>query len=109
MRPATVNHRLTPNRRTRYVVENDAFAAFVRRVVAAQGRRIAAGDIEGLAELLALADHVETSIRTAVQTLHDQHGYSWAEIADRSGTSRQAAHKRWRLDVATDLLIEVTD
>jgi hypothetical protein len=36
------------------VVENDDYAAFVRRAVAAHGRRIAAGDVEGLADMIAL-------------------------------------------------------
>lgn len=48
MRPRNVRRALTP-RRPRRVVENDDYAVFVRRIVAAHGRRIAGGDIEGLA------------------------------------------------------------
>ncbi len=40
---------LTPERRGR-VVENDQYAAFVRRVIAAYSRRIAAGDIDAMSD-----------------------------------------------------------
>jgi len=94
MSASTVNHALTPNRRVRRVVENDDYAAFTRRVVAAQGRRIAAGDVEGLASLIALGEDIERATATAVAGLRD-FGYSWAEIASRLGISRQAAQQRW--------------
>jgi hypothetical protein len=75
-------------------VENDEYAAFTRRVVTAQGRRIAAGDVEGLPALAALAGTVEAALADAVAGLRDG-GYSWAEIATRLGTTRQAAQQRW--------------
>jgi hypothetical protein len=75
-------------------VENDDYAAFSRRVIAAQARRIAAGDVEGLADLTALEDEVQRAIHTAVSGLRTQ-GYSWAEIATRLGITRQAAQQRW--------------
>ncbi len=91
---STVNKPLTGKRRRRGAVENDSYAAFLRRAVRAHGRRIAGGDVDGLAELLALAGEVEAAIRTAVVGLR-QAGYSWSEIADRLGVTRQAAHQRW--------------
>ena len=84
---------LTANRR-RDVVENDAYAAFARRVLRAYARRVATGDIEALHDLTDLAEQVETATRTAVIGLRDT-GYSWAEIAARLGITRQAAHQRW--------------
>jgi len=84
---------LTANRRPD-VVENDAYAAFARRVLRAYARRVATGDIEALHDLTDLADQVETAIRVAVIGLRDT-GYSWAEIAARLGITRQAAHQRW--------------
>ncbi|MGI5131616.1 hypothetical protein ACQEVB_32765 [Pseudonocardia sp. CA-107938] len=75
-------------------MENDDYAAFTRRIVAAQGRRIAHGDIEGLAALAQLADDVDHALNHAVTGLRAA-GYSWAEIADRLGITRQAAHQRW--------------
>ncbi|MGI9006626.1 MAG: hypothetical protein ACR2FU_10600 [Streptosporangiaceae bacterium] len=96
-RPATgkntVNHRLTPNA-ARPVVENDDYAAFTHRIVAACARRVATGDIETLASLTTLADNVEQAIRAAVLGLRD-HGYSWAGIGSRLGVTRQAAQQRW--------------
>lgn len=91
---ARANADLTPKRRTRRLVENDDYAAFTTRVIRAQGRRIATGDVEGLASLLALEDELRTALHHAVTGLRT-HGYSWAEIAARIGTTRQAAHQRW--------------
>jgi hypothetical protein len=87
------NRRLSPNRR-RDVVENDEYAAFTRRIVRAYSRRVAAGDIEALAAMITLADNVEIAIETAVIGLH-AFGYSWTEIANRLGITRQAARQRW--------------
>jgi hypothetical protein len=92
-RPDSVNRRLTPKRR-RAVVENDDYAAFVRRVVAAYGRRVAAGDVEALAAMTALSADLDQAIGQAVTGLR-AHGYSWAEIGLRLGITRQAAQQRW--------------
>jgi len=89
----TVRSGLTPYRR-RDIVENPEYAAFVRRVLRAYSRRVAAGDIEALRGLVTLAGDVETAIRTAVIGLREHH-YSWAEIAARLGITRQTAHERW--------------
>lgn len=95
--PPSVKLALTPGRprrRTRRVVENDDYAAFVRRVVAAHGRRISSGDIEGLPALAGLAEDIDTAMHTAITGLRAV-GWSWAEIAARLGTTRQAAHERY--------------
>jgi DNA-directed RNA polymerase specialized sigma24 family protein len=90
-----VNPALTPKRRTRPVVENDTYASFARRVVASYGRRIGrVGDVDALADLVALGDQIEAATQDAVIGLRG-HGYSWAEIALRLGISRQAAQQRW--------------
>ena len=49
-RPFPVNKSLTQNLRRR-VVENDEYAAFLRRVIRAYSRRVAAGDIEAIADM----------------------------------------------------------
>jgi hypothetical protein len=95
----TVNRTLTPNRRpqrarVRRVVENEEYAAFIRRVIAAYSRRVAAGDIEALHDLATLSDQLDTAITEAVQGLR-RFGYSWTEIGNRLGISKQAAHQRW--------------
>jgi hypothetical protein len=92
-RPSAVNHLLTPNRRRR-VVENDEYAAFLRRVIRAYSRRVAAGDIEAIADMTALADEIGTATQDAIAGLRVV-GYSWADIALRLNITRQAAQQRW--------------
>jgi hypothetical protein len=41
-----------------------------------------------------LANELDEAIGQAVKGLHGQ-GYSWTEIADRLGITRQAARQRW--------------
>ena len=89
----TVKAALTPNRRRR-VVENDEYAAFVRRAVAAYARRVASGDVEALRDLVGLSADLDTALVNAVKGLR-AFGYSWADIGDRLGISRQAAQQRW--------------
>jgi hypothetical protein len=86
---------LTPKRRLRPVVENDTYAAFTRRILASYGRRIGhTGDVDALADLVALGEDIETAVQHAITALRG-HGYSWAEIAIRLGITRQAAQQRW--------------
>jgi hypothetical protein len=93
MSTPTVKAALTPNRRRR-VVENDEYAAFVRRAVAAYARRVAAGDVEALRDLVGLSADLDTALVNAVKGLR-AFGYSWTEIGDRLGISRQAAQQCW--------------
>ena len=89
----TVNKPLTPNR-PRRVVENDEYAAFLGRVLAAYARRVAAGDVEALTLMLGLSEQIDDAIAQAVNGLRG-FGYSWAEIGNRLGITRQAAQQRW--------------
>ncbi len=81
-------------RRHREPVETSEFAAFTLRVIRAHSRRVGAGDIDSLTDLLAMSRELDAAISTAVRALHE-FGYSWTEIADRLGTSRQNARQRW--------------
>jgi hypothetical protein len=77
-------------------VETDKFDAFARRILRAYGRRVAAGDIEALTSLVDLSAEIDAVTRLAVTGLHNKpYSYSWSEIADRLGTSRQAAQMRY--------------
>ena len=89
----TVNTALTSNR-ARPVVENDAYAAFTRRILRAYARRIAEGDIDSLSLMTSLAADIDQAIAQAITGLRTQ-GYSWAEIGSRLGVTRQAAQQRW--------------
>jgi hypothetical protein len=89
----TVNKPLTPKRRTR-VVENDEYAAFLRRVIRAYSRRVASGDIEAITTMARLSNELEDATRQAITGLRS-YGYSWADIAMRLGITRQGAQQRW--------------
>ncbi len=94
-RPSSVNRSLTPKRPTR-AVENDEYAAFLRRAIAAYSRRVGSGDIDALANMTRLAAHLDQAITDAVHALRTgPTGYSWADIALRLGITRQAAQQRW--------------
>jgi len=84
---------LTPKHRGR-VVENDQYAAFVRRVIAAYSRRVAAGDIDAISDMTRVAAELDDAISQAVAGLRAA-GYAWADIAARLGVTRQAAQQRW--------------
>ncbi len=98
----TVNTRLTPKRRTR-AVENDQYAAFIRRVIRAYSRRVADGDIEAITTMANLSADFDTAIRQAITGLR-AFGYTWADIALRLGITRQGAQQRWadNPDTVTD-------
>ena len=89
---SSVKARLTPNRRR--PVENDEYASFVRRVMRAHARRVAAGDVDAPVDMTELATALDEAITQAVAGLRNA-GYSWAEIAARLGVARQAAQQRW--------------
>jgi hypothetical protein len=92
-RPDTVKAVLTP-KRPRRQIENDEYAAFVRRILRAYSRRVGDGDVEALALMLGLAEEIDAAIIEAVKGLR-AYGYSWAEIGSRLGITRQAAQQRW--------------
>jgi hypothetical protein len=81
-------------KRAKRVVENADYASFARRILRAYARRVADGDIEALRQLVLLPSDVDAITRTAVRGLRE-FGYSWTEIADRLGVSRQAAQMRY--------------
>jgi hypothetical protein len=77
-------------------VENTDYTAFIRRAIEGAGRRVAAGDPADLPELLALRDTVDAAVAHAVAGLRSGSGaYSWRDIAEVLGISKQAAMQRW--------------
>ena len=74
------------SKRPRRRVENDDYAAFVRRILRAYSCRVGDGDVVARAVMLGLAEAVK-GLRAC--------GYSWAEIGSRLGITRQAAQQRW--------------
>src|ERR687890_1227504 len=94
----TVKPALTPKprKRSKREVENSEFDAFVRRILRAYARRVAAGDVEALRSLSQLSSEVDGVTRLAVAGLRKPpYSYSWSEIADRLGVTKQTAHERY--------------
>lgn len=80
------------------MVENDEYAAFIRRGIRAMGRR-ASLDVDALVLLRSLEQEVNDALAAAVEALHEGRGlsnsFSYGEIALRLGVTRQAVQKRW--------------
>jgi hypothetical protein len=89
---STVKRSLTAKRRR--VTENGEYAAFIHCVIRAYGRRVAAGDIDAITHMAAIAVDCDIAISEAITGLRAM-GYSWADIAARLGITRQAAQQRW--------------
>lgn len=68
--------------------------AMAGRVVRALVRRAGEGDSEALEELLKLADLLPAAIRDAGVAMH-RFGYTYTELGDVAGISRQAARERF--------------
>jgi hypothetical protein len=81
-------------KRVKRVRSNEEFDAFTRRILRAYARRVASGDVEALRSMVSLSTEVDAVISLAVLGLR-QIPYSWSEIGDRLGTSRQAAQMRF--------------
>jgi hypothetical protein len=74
--------------------DHSEYIAFGRRIMRALSRRVSTADPEDLGEMLELAAELDECIVRAVRGLREN-GFSWAEIARATGTTRQAAHARW--------------
>lgn len=75
--------------------ETTDYAAMMRRMIKAHGRRVADADVEDLAELIELQDLLADVVKEAVTAQREVLGRSWADIAQATGTSRQAAQKKF--------------
>lgn len=89
----SVNPRFTRSKRRRDR-ETSEYLNMLRRMVRAAGRRVAEADEVDLAQLIAIRADLDEAINTAVQGMRAR-DLSWAYIASATGTTRQAAFKRW--------------
>lgn len=89
-------------------VENREFCGFARRIIRAFARRVAGGDVEALRDLVNLRHNLDAAIDDAVVGLR-AHGYSWDEIADRLGVTKQAAWGRWSKICKARLTADLSD
>jgi hypothetical protein len=74
--------------------ETPDVSAAVCRLVTAIGKRTACGDPEDLAELIKVAETVQTAFRVAVDGLRES-GRSDAEIGNVLGVTKQAVAQRF--------------
>lgn len=97
--PAGVRSTLTPQRRrrkrARRPVEATDYAAMMRRLIRAYGRRVADADVEDLADMLAVRAELDEAIASAVRVSRERWGRSWADIGRAAGVTKQTAHERW--------------
>ena len=75
-------------------VETPEFAAMVRRMIRAHGRRVAEADEVDLADLVAMREVLEQAIAGGVAGMR-RRNCSWGFIARGLGTTRQAAQMRY--------------
>jgi hypothetical protein len=75
--------------------ETTEYAGMLRRMIRAYGKRVGDADVEDLATMLELQRELDAAIQLAVDAQREQHGRSWADIAKATGTSRQAAQKKY--------------
>lgn len=76
-------------------IETDAYAAMMRRMMRAYLSRVTDDDPEHLAGLVAFLDESERSLARTVRDMRKAYGWSWTEIGDALGISRQAAQQRF--------------
>lgn len=74
--------------------EAPEMAAMLGRMMRAMARRAAEGDPEALEALVGLQATLQAATVDAANGLHD-FGYSWTEVADAVGITRQAARQRF--------------
>lgn len=82
------------NRRSKREREAPEIGAMAQRVIRALVRRAGAGDGEALEELLKLDALLPAAIREAGTAMH-AFGYTYTELGDIAGISRQAARERF--------------
>lgn len=82
-------------KRRRHHREAPEIGAAARRMVRALVKRGQAGDWEALEELAALESFTREAVGHALVLMHDTgQQYSWTELGDVLGVSRQAAEQR---------------
>lgn len=76
-------------------VENADYFQMVGRMVRGMGKRGANGDYTDLTEMAKVQQMMTEAMQTAVDGMREQQGYSWADIGEGLGITRQAAQQRF--------------
>jgi uncharacterized protein with PIN domain len=75
--------------------ETADYVAMMRRMTRGLGRRLADGDPADVASALDVSRELDRVIKESVRAMREAHGFSWAQIADELGMTRQAAQQRF--------------
>ncbi|HEY0701063.1 MAG TPA: hypothetical protein VGD43_25030 [Micromonospora sp.] len=75
-------------------IETPDYAAMLRRMIRAYGRRVGEADDVDLAEMLTVRTEMDAAIQAAVDRMRER-GCSWAEIGRGLGTTRQNAQQTY--------------
>lgn len=77
------------------MIETTEYVAMMARMIRGLGRRVADGDPSDLADAVELQRQLDAVLRDAVTKMREQSGFSWQQLADELGTSRQAVQQRF--------------
>ena len=92
----------TPDEVARRRHEATDVGAMARRVLRALAVRAAEGEVEAVEELVALQSVVADALDAGVRGLKANHDYSWAFVAQWTGTTRQGAYQRFGSEESHD-------
>lgn len=93
-RPESRQAQPDAKRQPKHLREPTDIHAFLRRMIAAQGRRVADADPVDLADLHSLHAVLDEAEEIAVAGMR-RRGVSWTDIGDAVGMRKQSAHQRW--------------
>jgi hypothetical protein len=69
--------------------------AMLERMIKAMARRATGGELEALGVLRSLRWQIDAAIAEGAQGAHDAFGFSWTEIGNELGITRQAARQMY--------------
>lgn len=81
--------------RTRETTETQDYVAMLSRMIRGLGKRVAAGDPADLAAAVQLQAQLDAVIRDSVAVMRETSGFSWQQLADELGTTKQGAQQKY--------------
>ena len=85
--------------------ETPEYVAMLSRMVRGLGRRLEDGDPSDLADAVKLQRELDDVIRQAVAGMRERSGFSWQQLADELGMTRQGVQQRYGARGAGHVLI----
>lgn len=87
-------------------IETPEYAAMLRRQIRAYSRRLATGNPEDIATAMQLVDELDAAVAEAVRAARETAGYSWAQLAEEAGMTRQGMAQRFGRRIRRAELVE---